>query len=532
MTAGPDRHEPRLHGEISTKMNAWRTLVRGMVLSCLIAVAGPGFVAAQTKPEGEMRFALYVTLAPAWLDPGEAPPGFFSPFWLMYGVHDALVKPMPGNNMAPSLAESWTESGDHRVYEFNLRKGVKFHNGDPFTAEDVVFSFKRAKGVQLHEKVKEVVIVDPHKVRFVLHEPWPDFMDIYASLASTAAWIVPKNYFEKVGADGFKKHPIGAGPYKFVSNKPGIELVMEANEEYWRKTPSVKRLVFQSVPEATTRLAMLKRGEVDVAYLLDESLAQTVKADPNLKLAFSGGVGTFVLDFLDMWDPKSPWADQRVRKAASLAIDRKALSQAATLGASPPNGNIVVQGFEFALPIEPDPYDPAQAKKLLAEAGYPNGFDAGELHVWPPYVGTGEAITGYLGAVGIKTRMRTAERAAFLAALTGKKLAGLCMCVLQAYGDASVRMAEIVPTGGTYAYGGFPDIDALYARQLTETDRAKREATLHQIQRLLHERTRFAPIFDYVWPSGVGPRVEEPGLMLINPYPWAAPLEEVRLKRP
>jgi peptide/nickel transport system substrate-binding protein len=184
-------------------MNLWRKLVRASILSCLI-VAAPTFAAAQVKPEGEMRFALYVTLAPAWLDPGEAPPGFFSPFWLMYGVHDALVKPMPGNNMAPSLAESWTESEDHRVYEFTLRKGVKFHNGDPFTAEDVVFSFKRAKGVQLHEKVKEVVIVDPHKVRFVLHEPWPDFMAIYASLASTAAWIVPKIYFEKVGADGFK----------------------------------------------------------------------------------------------------------------------------------------------------------------------------------------------------------------------------------------------------------------------------------------------------------------------------------------
>ena len=266
-------------------MTAWRKLVRAVILSCLIAAA-PGFTAAQAKPEGEMRFALYVTLAPAWLDPGEAPPGFFSPFWLMYGVHDALVKPMPGNNMTPSLAESWTESDDHRVYEFTLRKGVKFHNGDPFTAEDVVFSFKRAKGVQLHEKVKEVVIVDPHKVRFVLHEPWPDFMAIYASLASTAAWIVPKNYFEKVGADGFKKHPIGAGPYKFVSNKPGIELVMEANEEYWRKVPSVKRLVFQSIPEATTRLAMLKRGEVDVAYLLDELLGADGqgRSDPEARL--------------------------------------------------------------------------------------------------------------------------------------------------------------------------------------------------------------------------------------------------------
>jgi len=369
-------------------------------------------------------------------------------------------------------------------------------------------------------------------VRFVLHEPWPDFMTIYGTLASTAAWIVPKEYFEKVGADGFKKHPIGLGPYKFVSHKPGIELVMEAYEGYWRKMPSVRRLVFQSVPEATTRLAMLKSGEVDVAYLLDESLAQTVKNDPKLKLAFSGGLGTFFLDFFDMWDPKSPWADQRVRKAASLAIDRKALSQAATLGASKPNGNIVVHGFEFALPIDPDPYDPAQAKKLLAEAGYPNGFDAGELHVWPPYSATGEAITGYLGAIGIRTRMRTAERAAFLAALTAKKLNGLCMCVLQAYGSASTRMAEIVPTSGTYAYGGFPDTDELYALQLKEIDPAKREAMLHQIQRILHERTRFVPIYDYVWPSGVGPRVEEPGLMLIDPYPWAAPLEEVRLKRP
>src|SRR3954453_2285135 len=439
---------------------------------------------------------------------------------------------MPGNNMAPSLAESWTESEDHRAYEFNLRKGVKFHNGDPFTAEDVVFSFKRAKGVQLHDKVKEVVIVDPHKVRFVLHEPWPDFMAIYASLASTAAWIVPKNYFEKVGADGFKKHPIGAGPYKFVSNKPGIELVMEETEEHWRKTPSVKRLVFQSVPEATTRLAMLKRGEVDVAYLLDESLAQTVKTDPNLKLAFSGGVGTFVLDFLDMWDPKSPWADQRVRKAASLAIDRKVLSQAATLGASPPNGNIVVQGFEFALPIEPDPYDPAQAKKLLAEAGYPNGFDGGDLTPIPPYSAAGEVVVNYLGAVGIRMKLRTMERAAFFSAFQGKKLKGVCFCTIAIYGNASTRLAENVPSNGTFAYGGWPDVDELYQKQLSETDPAKREAMLRQLQKILHERTRFAPIYDFFWPSGIGPRVEEASLMKIDPFPWAAPLEDVRLKQP
>src|SRR5213076_67931 len=106
------------------------------------------------------------------------------------------------------------------------------------------------------------------------HEPWPDFMTVYGTLWGAAAWITPKNYFEKVGPDGFKKQPIGLGPYKFVSMTPGIELVMEANEDYWRKVPSVKRIVYISVPEATTRLAMLKRGEVDVAYLLDGQLGR------------------------------------------------------------------------------------------------------------------------------------------------------------------------------------------------------------------------------------------------------------------
>ncbi len=512
-------------------MTQWRKLTGTAMLALALIAGRSGVTTAQTKPEGEMRYALYVTLAPAWFDPGESVVGVITPFWVLYALHDALVKPMPGVRMSPSLAESWTVSEDQRVYEFTLRPGLKFHNDDPFTAEDVKFSFLRSKGSLIHQKVKEVVVVDPTHVRFVLHEPWPDFMTFYGTFASGAGWIVPKGYTEKVGNDGFKKHPIGLGPYKFVSSQPGIELVMEAFEGYWRKVPSVKRLVFKSVPESTTRLAMLMRDEVDVAYLLDGSLAESVKNNPKLKLAFSGGIGTTYIDFLDMWDPKSPWADQRVRLAASLAIDRKAISQAETLGASLPNGNVVPPGFEFALKIDADPYDPERAKKLLAEAGYPNGFDAGDLYPWPPYFSTGEAITGYLGAIGIKTRMRTMERAAFYAALATKKLKGLCVCVNAVYGNASSRLSETVPSDGAFAYGGWPDIDALYKQQADETNVAKREALLHQIQRTLHERQRFAPIYDYIWASGLGPKVEEPALMLINPYPWSAPLEEVKLKR-
>ena len=513
-------------------MNGTRSLTLAVaVVLCLVAAGGFfDSAASQTKPEGEMRWALYVTVPPAWFDPAEVV-GVITPFWVLYALHDALVKPMPGNLLSPSLAESWTVSPDQKVYEFKLRSGLKFHNGDAFTAEDVKFSFQRARGKLLHEKVREVEVADPYRVRFVLHEAWPDFMTFYGTFVSGAGWIVPKKYIEQVGVEGFKKHPIGLGPYKFVSNAPGVELVMEAFEGYWRKMPSVKRLVYKSVPEPTTRLAMLKRGEVDLAYLLDTPAAEDLKRDPTLKLAFSGGIGTTYLDFLDMWDPKSPWADRRVRLAANYAIDRRAISDAETVGASIPTGNVIPRGFEFAIPIEPYPYDPAKARQLLAEAGYPNGFDAGDLYPWPPYFSTGEAVTNYLGAVGIKTKVRTMERAAFYAALATKKLRGLCVCINAVYGNAASRLSETVPGDGVYAYGSFPDIDALYKQQARETDRKKREVLLRQIQQLLYERVRFGPIYDYIWPSGVGPRVEEPALMLINPYPWSAPLEEVRLKK-
>src|SRR5439155_485523 len=152
--------------------------------------------------------------------------------------HDALIKPMPGDDMAPSLATSWKESPDGLTYEFKLREGLKFHNGDPFTAEDVKFSFHRYRGTAaklLHERVKAVEILDPTRVRFVLHAPWPDFLTFYATPATGAAWIVPKKYLEKVGEDGFKRQPVGLGPYRFVRMTPGVEVVFEANEQYWRK---------------------------------------------------------------------------------------------------------------------------------------------------------------------------------------------------------------------------------------------------------------------------------------------------------
>src|SRR4030095_6766645 len=176
-------------------------------------------------------------------------PGLITPFLFLYALHDALVKPMPGKNMAGSLAESWTVSADGLVYDFVLRKGVKFHNGDLLTSDDVKFSFERYRGISskaLKERVAAVETPDPGRVRFRLKQPWGDFMAFYGTPATGAAWIVPRKYVEKVGEDGFKKAPIGAGPYRFVAFTPGVELVLEAFDGYWRKPPSVKRLVFKS----------------------------------------------------------------------------------------------------------------------------------------------------------------------------------------------------------------------------------------------------------------------------------------------
>ena len=262
---------------------------RSLTASVLLVVAWTGFLAvpASAGPEGQMTIARTESTAARWFDPAEAE-GIITPFFYYYALHDALVKPMPGNPLAPCLAESWSTSADGLTYEFVLRKGVKFHNGDPVAAEDVKFSFERYKGAAaktLKDRVVAVEVVDPQRVRFRLKRPWPDFMTFYGTPATGAGWIVPKRYVEQVGDDGFKKAPIGAGPYKFVSFKPGVELILEANEQFWRKTPSVKTLVMRSVPDESTRLAMLKRSEADVAYAFRGPLAEEIRRSPGLTLS-------------------------------------------------------------------------------------------------------------------------------------------------------------------------------------------------------------------------------------------------------
>src|SRR3954453_21974773 len=260
--------------------------VASSLLVAAFALAAPAWSASGPEPKGKAVMAWHVTIAPAWFDPSTAP-AQITPFGMLYAIHDALVRPYPGQKMGPCLAESWEESEDGKTYEFKLRQGLIFHNGDPVTTEDVKFSFERYNGTgakTLKEHVKDIEIVDPRIVRFHLKEPWPDFMTFYGTTATAAGIVVPKKYYTEVGDDGFKKHPIGAGPYKFVSTKPGIEVVLEAFPGYWRRVPAVTTLVMRSVPEATPRALMLKTGEADIAYALDGTDAEGIQKDPKLKI--------------------------------------------------------------------------------------------------------------------------------------------------------------------------------------------------------------------------------------------------------
>jgi len=499
------------------------------LLLLMVATVPVGRVEA--APEGQVTWGIHVSLVPSWFDPAETT-GIVTPFMVMYALHDAMVKPMPGNPLAPSLAESWTVSPDGLVYEFVLRAGVRFQNGDPVTAEDVKFSLERYRGAAskaFKERVTAVETPSPTRVRFRMKEPWPDFLTFYSS-ATGAGWIVPRKYIEKVGDDGFKKAPVGAGPYRFVSFTPGVELVLEAVDHYWRKPPQVKRLVFKTIPDPSTRFAALRRGEIDITYWMTASLGEELRRTPGLTLKPSLANNTYWVYFVDQWDPKSPWHDRRVRLAANYAIDRQAINQAETLGFSRMNYSLIPSHFEYFWQPPPIPFDRTRARQLLAEAGYPNGFDAGDFTCDAVHVGIGEPVANDLQAAGFRLKLRPLERASYNKGQVEKTFRHLVLSASAAFGNAPTRLEAFVAAGGAYVYGSYPDIDGLFREQATELDRKRREATLHRIQQLVYDKAMFAPIWQLAAMGGYGPRVEESGLGLITGFPFSGPYEDVKLK--
>jgi len=396
----------------------------------------------------------------------------------------------------------------------------------------VKFSFERYNGAsakELKARVRAIETPDPLTVRFRLHEPWPDFMTFYGTTATAAGIVLPRKYTEHVGPEEFRAKPVGAGPYKFVSQRPGIDVTLEAFTGYWRHAPYVKKLTLKSVPDSTTRLTMLKSGQTDYALFLDGPEGEAVKKDPRYKLVDTRHASIFWIEFPDQWDPKSPWHDKRLRQAVNFALDRKATNEAACLGFCPPAGVIVPRVMDFALQVPPHPYDPGRAKQLLAEAGYPNGMDAGEFIAIPGFPTVADAALNNLNAAGFRTRMRPMERAAFYAAWREKQLHGIFMVAVGNSGNAATRAESFMYSKGAYAHGGYPDLDDLFIQQAKERDAKKREALLHKIQQLTIDRVMYAPIMDLRGLIGIGPRVAEHQMHAIPVYAFPA-YEDIKLK--
>jgi peptide/nickel transport system substrate-binding protein len=498
-----------------------------------LAAAGvlAGGSTALAAPQAQLTYGVHVSLAPSWFDPGEAA-GIITPYMLLYGLHDALVKAMPDNKQALSLAESYTASEDGLTHDFLLRQ-ARFHNGDPVTSDDVKFSFERYHGASqslLKQRVAAIETPDPRHIRFRLKVPWPDFLTFYAGV-SGAAWIVPRKYINQVGDEGFKKAPIGAGPYRFVSFTPGVELVLEAHEGYWRQVPKVKRLVMKVIPEEATRLAALKRGEIDIAFSIRGELAGELEQTPGLSIKPVVVQGVFCVYFVDQWDPKSPWHDVRVRRAANLAIDCRTINDALTRGYSHVTGNpFVPDMFEFYWQPPAPVYDPAQARQLLAAAGFPSGFDAGFYNCDSSYSNIAEAVVNNWGEVGIRIKMRPMERAAYIKAFAEKQYKNVVQAGPAAFGNAATRLETHAVTGGTFTYGSYPDLDELFRKQASELDYKRREAMLHEMQKIVCERAMYAPIWQLAFLNGIGPRVAESSLGRIPGFPYTAPFEELALK--
>ena len=531
----PTRGEPAqgepAQGKSGARYRAGLSRRELMALAAASLAAGAPRLASAAGPQSQLTWGVHVSLAPTWFDPAETS-GIITPYMVLYALHDALVKPMPGNLLAPSLAKSWSASEDGLGYEFVLRQGIKFHNGDPVTAEDVKFSFERYRGAahdMMKARVAAVETPDARHVLFRLKEPWPDFLTFYGS-ATGAGWVVPKKYVEKVGDDGFKKAPVGAGPYKFVSFYPGIELAMEANERLLAQEPSIKRIMLKSIPDETTRLAALKGGEVDGIYWVAGQLAEELQRSPGPLLRgqpyravlglFPRAVGREIAVARCAGAPRRepgdrPQGDQPRDHLRPFAADRK---------------RFVPPHFDFYWQPPEPVFDIAEAKRLLAEAGHAGGLDAGSFYCDAAFPNVGEAIVNSMLDAGIRARLQPIERAAFYKGYSEGRYKGLIMSSSAAFGNAATRLEAFAVKGGAYAYGNYPDIDALFQQQAAELDHAKREALLHRMQQLVHEKVIAAPIWQLAALSGVGPRIANSTLGSMDGYPWTSPYEDITLK--
>jgi len=430
-------------------------------------------------------------------------------FNVFRNIFDALTRVEADGSVSPLLAQSWTPSAEATVWEFTIRGGAKFHNGQPVTAQDVAWSYQRLANetkspVRTYiSKVKSVEVIEPNKVRFTLSEPYAPF-DRQVSLIS----IVPKKAFEEMGAAQFALTPVGAGPFKVVIWKKDDRVELEAFGEYWGGAPKIKKLVFKPVPSESARAAALASGELDVVPILPPALVDslgsrqgvTVKRVESNKIVYLG------------FDVNNPLlSDVRVRKAIDMGVDRNSISRRLLRGLGKPSGQVIAPvTFGYASDINPTAFDAKQAKELLAQTTY-----KGEKIVFQYPTNNlafgqevAQAIANYLGNIGINVELQGMEYSAFFPLWANRKLNGIH---LFAYGP-SIMDADLI-LGSLYEKTGRlywidPQVQDLVQKQRAEADPTKRRAIIGEILKLSAQNLPYAPLYNEVHAYGIQNRVK------------------------
>ena len=496
--------------------------------------------AATVAPSGKLVLAWHTNIAARWLDPLQHD-GTASPDNFLMALHDGLIKNFRDVRYDhPALAEGYEFAEDAKSATFRLRPGIRFHDGTPVTPADVKWSYEHYRGAWggvLRDRTQGIELLDDRTVRFHFNAPFLDFPMLMGSAnACGAAWVVPAKYYEQTGQAGFVQKPIGAGPYRLVSQQPGVKLEFEAFTDYYRPI-NIKQLTMVSVPEAATRIAMLERGEADIVYFIPGELLDRVKNNPKVRLAPLVS-GNWWLQFPGFQNPANPFHDKRVRQAVSLAINRDAINDAESGGLGVVDGNWINDDVEHALEWPKWEHDIPKARKLMAEAGYANGLTVDWVTPVPNYYSRGERIVSQLQAIGIRSRLQVMERGVFLKKLQGglREWPGVQIIfnATRIGGTWSNWYDTLFRCGGHLAQDFFcvKDLDDQYTKYQASYDKAERKLLAEQIQRGILENYYFVPVFRHAFVNAIGPRVAAQKWQDVFPtittgyaYPW----EDIKL---
>ena len=391
---------------------------KGMLLAVtLFLVIGWFPILGYGAPAKDQVLRAVVAQEPLTLDPTQFSSG--NDRIVLDNWGEFLLNRDTSGKVIPGLATAWKVSPDGKKIEFTLRKGVKFHSGDLFTAKDVQFSWERATEKSRDVKsgmvrVEKIEIVDDYRVN--VHFKQPDVVFIL-----NLAWcpVVSKSYYDRVGEETFVSKPSGAGPYKMVEYRQGEYVDIERFEEYYGTKPPIRKARIYFVGEDSTRVAKLRAGEVDLIENVPFPDIKDIEKSPDFKLVKWATIHPTRSVLFGYNNPKMPWYDKRVRLAMAMAIDTKSIVEKLLLGVPLRLAALAPHELGYDPSIKPYLYDPKKAKALLAEAGHPNGFDV--TFYWqsggrnPMTREIVEAITSYWEAVGIRTKPVGEDTAAALA---------------------------------------------------------------------------------------------------------------------